>query len=142
MHTLYLYGHTGGHHITFLSLNSVPELGKKAKFRNMFDIAYFSNRYIHSYMYASAPAQLVWFIQHDCSIHERLIIKLNQTYITYNKRGKLVYYNIHIHNVVENNNWYIHIFFVLSFFLIFTNNILCHAWSCSKDHSTCIYAVM
>ena len=40
-----MHGNAGGHHITFLPLNSVPELGKKAKFRNMFDIAYFSNRY-------------------------------------------------------------------------------------------------
>lgn len=39
--------HKGGHHITFLSLNSVPELGKKAKFRSMFDIAYFSNSMVH-----------------------------------------------------------------------------------------------
>ena len=40
-HSLFLIGDSS---ITFLPLSSVQELGKKAKFKNLFDVAYFSNR--------------------------------------------------------------------------------------------------
>ena len=53
--------HPGGCHIIFLPLNSVPELSKKAKFKNLFDIAYFSNRYV--YMKTGCAEQMThsWF---------------------------------------------------------------------------------
>ena len=38
---------TGSHQITFLPLASVSEMGKKAKFKNLFNIMYFSNRYVY-----------------------------------------------------------------------------------------------
>ena len=50
LYTMYIYklsSSTGGCHIIFLPLNSVPELSKKAKFKNLFDVAYFSNRYVY-----------------------------------------------------------------------------------------------
>ena len=36
----------GSHKITFLPLGSLSEMGKKAKFKNLFSIMYFSNRYV------------------------------------------------------------------------------------------------
>ena len=35
---------TGSCSITFLPLNSPSEIGKKEKFRQLFDLVYFSNR--------------------------------------------------------------------------------------------------
>lgn len=37
---------SGNHRIVFLPLNCVPELRKKAKFKELFSTTYFSNRYI------------------------------------------------------------------------------------------------
>ena len=36
---------SGSYKITFLPLQSIKEMAKKARFNKLFDIAYFSNRY-------------------------------------------------------------------------------------------------